>query len=564
MGAVDLVVQVESPPSVASGLQRVGRPATRSARSPAGCCSPSTAATSCTRRWPSSGCGPARSRRCSVPPTRSTSSPSRSSRRRPSTTWDVDELFDLVRRAAPFASLPRSAYDATLDMLVGPLPVRRVRRAAAAAGLGPRHRHAHRPAGRPAARGHQRRHDPRPRAVRRLPGRREGLAGSASSTRRWSTSPGSATSSRSARRSWRIEDITHDRVLVSPAPGPARPAAVLEGRPARPPGRAGRRDRRLHPRARRARRRGRASSALPRAGLDEWAADNLVAFLDEQREATPATLPTDRTLWSSGSATSSATGGSSCTPRSARRCTPRGRWRSAPGCASATASTRRRMPSDDGIVLRIPETDQPTRPAPTSCSSSPTRSRSSSPPRSAARRCSPPASASAPPARCCSPGATPAAARRCGSSGSARAQLLEVAGRSTRSFPIVLETVRECLQDVFDVPALVELMRDLARAPGPGRRGRDASSRRRSRGRCCSATSPRSSTRATSRWPSGGPPRCRSTRRCSPSCSAGPSCASCSTPRCSPSSRPSCSGSPPTGRRATPRASPTCSGCSGR
>ena len=32
---------------------------------------------------------------------------------------------------------------------------------------------------------------------------------------------------------WRIEDITHDRVLVTPAPGPARAAAVLEGRLAR-------------------------------------------------------------------------------------------------------------------------------------------------------------------------------------------------------------------------------------------------------------------------------------------------------------------------------------------
>jgi ATP-dependent Lhr-like helicase len=30
------------------------------------------------------------------------------------------------------------------------------------------------------------------------------------------------------------------------------------------------------------------------------------------------------------------------------------------------------------------------------------------------------------------------------------------------SFPVVLETMRECLQDVFDVPALVELMRDVA------------------------------------------------------------------------------------------------------
>jgi ATP-dependent helicase Lhr and Lhr-like helicase len=40
------------------------------------------------------------------------------------------------------------------------------------------------------------------------------------------------------------------------------------------------------------------------------------------------------------------------------------------------------------------------------------------------------------------------------------AQLLSVASEYG-SFPIVLETMRECLQDVFDVPGLVELMRDI-------------------------------------------------------------------------------------------------------
>src|SRR5439155_336037 len=40
------------------------------------------------------------------------------------------------------------------------------------------------------------------------------------------------------------------------------------------------------------------------------------------------------------------------------------------------------------------------------------------------------------------------------------AQLLQVASRYG-SFPIVLETIRECLQDVFDVPALAQLMRNI-------------------------------------------------------------------------------------------------------
>ena len=58
-----------------------------------------------------------------------------------------------------------------------PLPQRRVRRAATAAGLGPGLRRADRPPRRPAAGRDQRRHHPRPRPVRRLPGRREGLPG---------------------------------------------------------------------------------------------------------------------------------------------------------------------------------------------------------------------------------------------------------------------------------------------------------------------------------------------------------------------------------------------------
>ena len=36
--------------------------------------------------------------------------------------WDVDELYDLVRRSAAFSALPRSAYDATLDLLSGRYP----------------------------------------------------------------------------------------------------------------------------------------------------------------------------------------------------------------------------------------------------------------------------------------------------------------------------------------------------------------------------------------------------------------------------------------------------------
>src|SRR5205085_3236595 len=36
--------------------------------------------------------------------------------------WQVDALFDVVRRAAPYTALPRSAFDATLDLLSGRYP----------------------------------------------------------------------------------------------------------------------------------------------------------------------------------------------------------------------------------------------------------------------------------------------------------------------------------------------------------------------------------------------------------------------------------------------------------
>ena len=57
------------------------------------------------------------------------------------------------------------------------LPQRRVRRAATSTRVGPGLRRAERTTRCAAARRHQRRHHPRPRAVRGLPGRREGLAG---------------------------------------------------------------------------------------------------------------------------------------------------------------------------------------------------------------------------------------------------------------------------------------------------------------------------------------------------------------------------------------------------
>src|SRR5262245_25671574 len=94
--------------------------------------------------------------------------------------------------------------------------------------------------------------------------------------------------------SWRIEEITPDRVLVSPAPGaPARMPFWKGDQPGRPVelGRA------IGTRLRELTRAGREGAAeqLAEAGLDEWAVTNLLDYVDEQRDATRH-LPDDRTV----------------------------------------------------------------------------------------------------------------------------------------------------------------------------------------------------------------------------------------------------------------------------
>jgi ATP-dependent Lhr-like helicase len=94
--------------------------------------------------------------------------------------------------------------------------------------------------------------------------------------------------------SWRIEEITHDRVLVTPAPGSR--ASCRSGTATR---RAARRAR-AGPSAASCASSAGSTTRPPRArarasGLDAWAADNLVAYLRDQQEATRH-LPDDRTL----------------------------------------------------------------------------------------------------------------------------------------------------------------------------------------------------------------------------------------------------------------------------
>ena len=102
--------------------------------------------------------------------------------------------------------------------------------------------------------------------------------------------------------------------------------------------------------------------------------------------------------------------------------------------------------------------------------------------------------------------------------------LLEVAKRYGQ-FPIVLETYRECLRDVLDLPGLESLLRDLHTRRSRWWRWR-RSAHRRSPRRCSSTTWPPTCTRATRRTRSAAQRRSVLIANCCASCSARRSCAS--------------------------------------
>jgi ATP-dependent Lhr-like helicase len=254
---------------------------------------------------------------------------------------------------------------------------------------------------------------------------------------------------------WRIEDITHDRVLVTPAPGEPGKMPFWKGDG---PGRPLEFGRRIGAMVRELR-------ALPKPAalthlvsehdLDPGAAENLLRFLEDQEEATGA-VPDDRTVV-------------------IERCRDElGDWRV---CVLTPFGSRIHIPwamavsariraaggpevetlwSDDGFVLRFPDTDEP------------------------------------PDADwfMVEPGeATALVLRQLGTTALFAGRFREAAGRAlllprrraeARSplwqlrkrsydllsvasryprFPMLLEAYRECLRDVFDMPALVETLR---------------------------------------------------------------------------------------------------------
>jgi ATP-dependent Lhr-like helicase len=454
MGAVDLVVQVESPPSVASGLQRVGRAGHQVGAVSRGIILPKY-------RGDLVQCAVVAERMVDggIEATTYPRNPLDVLAQQVVAmcaleSWQVDDLAAVVRRAAPFAGLPQSALEAVLDMLSGRYPSDDF------AELRPRitwDRVTGTLAGRPGA---QR------LAVTSggtipdrgmfgvfLVGEKASRVGELDEEMVYESRVGDVFLLGSS--AWRIEDITHDRVLVTPAPGqPGRMPYWHGDAPGRPVelGRPSARSCASCP------------PSTPSGPTPGWPRPGSTPTPPPTCSPTspssarrPARCPTTARSSSSASATSSATGASRSTRRSARRSTSRGRSRCRPGCARRTASTCSRCTPTTAscCACRRPRRRRTARSRcspPRTSSRRAGRGRRQRPVRQPLPRVRRPGPAA--------PAPQPDAPHPAVAAAAALAQLLSVASQYG-SFPVVLETMREVLQDVFDVPGLVSLMRDV-------------------------------------------------------------------------------------------------------
>ncbi|MCK0440039.1 ATP-dependent helicase [Gordonia alkaliphila] len=453
MGAVDLVIQVETPPSVASGLQRIGRAGHQVGEISTGVVFPK-------HRTDLIGCAVtvARMRAGEIEELRVPRNPLDILAQQTVAAVavddvEVDQWYQTVRRAAPFRELTRDVYDAVLDLISGRYPSDEF------AGLAARVDY--------------------DRATGTLTARRGTLSLAVTSG---GTIPDRGmfgvflVGDDSARRvgeldeemvyesrvgdvfalgtsSWRIVEITPDQVRVIPAFGqPGRlPFWIGDavGRPAelgaamgRFVGEVGTSEQQL-------------AAHADAIGLSATARTNLAALIDDQRAATGA-LPTDRTLVVE------------------RFRDELGDWRlilhspyglrvHAPWASAIAAQLSANLgldgattATDDGIIVRLPDTDDTPPGAdvfdvdPDEIEDIATRALADSSMFAARfRECA--ARALLLPRR--NPGKrAPLWQQR-----QRAAQLLAVASQFP-DFPIILETVRECLEDIYDLPALVDVL----------------------------------------------------------------------------------------------------------
>src|SRR3982750_123467 len=451
MGAVDLVLQVESPKSVTAGLQRIGRAGHGVGEVSKGRIFPKFRADLL-----ESTVVVKRMREAQIETTVVARNPLDVLAQQivamavSAEEWSVPELHELIRRAYPYSDLSRELLDNVLDMLDGRYP------SEAFAELRPRivwdrvadtirprkgaQQLAVTNAGTIPDRGLFGVHLPDGRRVGELD---EEMV--------YEARPGQTFLLGSS--TWRIEEITRDRVIVTPAPGAPGAVPFWKGDGIGRPAELGRA---IGAFAREAVNRDPAELAKE-YDLDERAANNLVSYLREQQQATRV-VPSDETIvverfrdeigdW--------------------RLCilSPYGGRAPAPGGLALAAKIRAERDleadaiwSDDGIVIHLPDADEPP-PAdlvlidPEGIEDLIVGELSGSALFGARFRENASRSLLIPRAY---PGKrTPLWQQRLKSQ-----SLLEVA-RDFPRFPVVLETYRECLRDVLDLPALAELLEKL-------------------------------------------------------------------------------------------------------
>jgi ATP-dependent Lhr-like helicase len=479
MGAIDLVIQIEAPPSVASGMQRIGRAGHQVGIPSHGIIFPKyradlVACAAVTRAMHEGHVESTRFLRNPLdvlaqqivaviahPPLNVVESERRSNAKADedaSPGISYSALLALVRGAAPFAGLSRAVFDGVLDMLSGRYPSDEFAEL------------------RPRVTWDRNRGWLTPRqGVKRIAIMNGGtipdrglygvfLAGERAKPVRvgeldeemvFETKPGETFVLGAS--TWRVEEITHDRVLVAPAPGEPGKMPFWHGDRAGRPMEFGRRIGALVRGLREMPRAVAITALVKDHDLDAGAAENLMQYLADQEIAT-VVVPDDRNIviervrdelgsW--------------------RVCvlTPFGSRIHAPWAMAATAKIHdsggpdvESMWSEDGFVLRFPEADvAPNIDAllmqPDEAARLVMRQLGSTALFAARFRESASRALLLPRRR--ADGRTPLWQQR------KRAyDLLAVASRYP-SFPILLEAYRECLRDVFDMPALMEVLRSI-------------------------------------------------------------------------------------------------------
>lgn len=469
MGHVDLVIQVAAPPSVASALQRVGRAGHRVGEISRGFFYPKHRGDLLGATVTLAGMRSGTLEPLAIPTNPLDVLAQQTVAACALGPISVDSWYEALRRSAPYAELPRALFDSVLEMLAGRYPSDEFA-------------------------------ELRPRIIWDRTPTEEAPSGSIEgrpgAQRLAVTSGGtipdrglfpvylvSSDEERGPKRvgeldeemvyesragevitlgasSWRIEEITHDAVRVSPAPGqPARLPFWHGDRMGRPYAlgvQTGAFTRALS--SLDATDSTAARQQLEQLGLDTWAVDNLLAYLREQRESTGA-VPSDTRMIVE------------------RHRDELGDWRvvlhsplgygvHAPWALAVRARIEERygvdasvMASDDGLILRLPAMEDVPPGAdlflfdPDELEAIVTE-RVGDSALFASRFRENAARALLLPRR--DPGKrTPLWQQR-----QRAAQLLDVA-RKYPDFPVLLETARECLQDVYDVPALVQMHRSL-------------------------------------------------------------------------------------------------------